>query len=292
MSPLNISTFVSSTYFSPGQKEVFLTMEDKIAMLDSEITETYTKLTSLLSNPIQTTTNIQKRAILPFVGDFFKFLIGTATEGDYQALKQYVMRVDKYISAVSKQNIVRDQIIDNLVKTQADFISTYSSERNDLVDSLLNLSNTLEAQLNTLSSTISGLTLDLGRFDKESSLFRAVITSFSERSIYLTKLKEFLVNINDLTRGILTPNIIAPTLLESALKQHEFRMSELHATAKLVINNTGFYYARPLSSFTYSRTHLYIGIEVFTTAYEATYRLYNVKVYHVPLNSSGTDRYM
>ena len=292
VSPLNVSTFISSTYFSPGQREVFLTMTDKIAMLDTEITDTYSKLTSILSNPIQSTnTDRQKRAILPFVGDFFKFLIGTATENDYQALKQYVMRVDRYISAVSKQNIIRDQIIDKVVKTQADFISTYSSERNDFMDALQNISNTLETQINTLSSAISGLSLDLGRFDRESSLFRAVITSFSERSVYLAKLKEFLSNINDLSRGILTPNMVAPKTLENALQQHELRMVDLHATARLVIKNTGFYYVRPLSSFTYSKTHLYIGIEVFTTAYEATFRLYNVRVYHVPLNSSGSDRH-
>ena len=253
--------------------------------VDINIIKTLKNIAHFLSDPIN---NRPKRAILGFLGELFKSVFGLATTRDMDSIINVIHHLDAKIGTLADVNVKTAQGLHDVAQQHQHFLDTYIKQQDIVQESLLNITQSIDSWSDDFSTTLTSIQADQDRRTTQTAILSAQMIVLTTRIAYQQGLSNVENSLRLLSTGILAPDMIQPTELALKLATLDTQLKLKNPGSEVTIIDTAYYYSQPVALYTYSKTHLYIHINVIISATDAAFNLYQVITTHVPINTENT----
>ena len=256
-----------------------------IGQLSAQINSLRTETALLLNNTIETVhrfisqATIQKsrsaRSLLPFIGQFSKTLFGTATLDDINTLA-------KHINALTRKN---NELGIALTQHGAHF-SSFINSANKRMDNLMKgiqdnemAIKYVQTQIQTVASNIQTT------FTHMNDL---LITQLEHSNHLNHELEEFKLGIIDLVKGKLSPLLLKPETLKSALHDVQKLLDKSYPGFGLAYRDIQDVYSAGNFLFARNNSNIYITIKLPLTYRPKPLVLHKLTAIPVPINETAS----
>ena len=256
-----------------------------VGQLLSQINSLRTETALLLSNTIDTIhrlvphTTIQKsrssRSLLPFLGQFSKTLFGTATMDDINTLA-------KHINVLTE----RSHELGEALAQHGDHFSSYINTANKRMDNLMKgIENNemeikyVQTQIQTVASSIQTT------FTHMNDL---LITQLKHSNHLNHELEEFKLGVIDLAEGKLSPLLIEPKTLKSAIHDIRKLLKRNYPGFDLASNNIQDVYSAGNFLFARNHSNIYVTVKLPLTYRPKPLVLHKITSVPVPINETSS----
>lgn len=221
-----------------------------------------------------------RRSLLPFLGETFSFLFGTATGNDVKIIRSHLKTVQanqKHIFHLLNHSMTiidaqQTHILKNRVKIN-EIITTVGRLSKHFRDLFLNLDKEFTAFKRVLMFTLS-----------ITPHFRNILLMLDQASDYILELR---VRLNALAVGRLSPNVIMPKKLYLLLEQIRIN---LPPSLGLPINSNSdmwLYYQFLTCSAQFTQSDVLVIISVPLVDYASVFDIYRVTPLPIPLHNAS-----
>ena len=261
-------------------------LDKLIQNIDQNILITMKNILHFLSDPIN---NRPKRAFLSFLGELFKSVFGLATTSDIHSIINVINHLDRKIGTLANINVEVASGLQGISKQHNEFLDTYIKEQDIIEQALLNITESIDTWSDDFSTTLTSLQVEQDRKATQSAIISAQTVVLLARLAYQQGLAKVENSLRLLSTGILAPDMIRPTELADKLKLLDIQLKLNNPGSEVTIIDTAYYYSQPVALYTYSRTHLYIHINVIISSTDSAFNLYQVITTDVPINTEETN---
>ena len=233
-----------------------------------------------------TNTTLNKRD-LSFLGKATGNFFGLATTTDLQELWNAIWHLHKNSVNISEGlNTFADHMlsISKLDRTRLDHLT-------QTMEKALHGINNLQRRLKEIQI------IDAVDTAYENMIQRILIEAFTDISVlqdavnnYLTYVQDRILALTSLNHHILSPALVSPAQLETALKGIEQELLHNYVPFRFGFDSLDYFYSVPSTSYLADDNFLYVEIKIPLTVMSAHYHIY--EVHSVPLTAGkGTTQY-
>lgn len=260
---------------------------DKLILnIDINIITTMKNILHFLSDPINTRS---KRAIFAFLGELFKSVFGLATTKDIDQIINTIQQLDSKLGTLADINVKTVEGLVQITKRQQDFLDTYVKQQDAVQEALLNITESIDSWSDDFSTTLTSLQAMQDRTAAQSAVISAQTVVLMTRLAYQQGLAKVENSLRLLSTGILAPDMIRPTELADKLQLLDNNLKINNPGSEVSIMNTAYYYSQPVALYTYSKTHLYIHINVIISSTDSAFNLFQIIKTDVPIDTENTN---
>ena len=256
-----------------------------IGNIDTNIINTMKNIMHFLSDPINTR---PKRAILAFLGELFKSVFGLATVRDMDSIINVINHLDAKIGTLADTNVETARGLHKVNQRHQEFLDVYIKEQDAIQEALLNITYSIDSWSDDFTTTLSSLHVEHDRKAAQTAVISAQTVVLLTRLAYQQGLAKIENSLRLLSTGILAPDMIRPTDLADKLNALNTQLKINNPGSEVTIIDTAYYYSQPVALYTYSRTHLYIHINIIISATDSAFNLYQIISTDVPINTENT----
>lgn len=273
---------------SPNAKllQQALDLDKLITNIDINIRITMDNIRHFLSDPIN---NRSKRAILAFLGELFKSIFGLATTKDIDAIMNTILDLDRKIGTLADVNVRMAQGLHDVTQQHQAFLDTYVNQEDVVQQALLNITDSIDLWSDDFSTTLTSMQDEQDRHAAQSAIISAQTVVLLTRLAYQQGLAKVENSLRLLSTGILAPDMIRPTELALKLDLLNTHLKITNPGSEVTIINTAYYYSQPVALYTYSKTHLYIHLNIIISSTESAFNLFQIITIDVPINTENTN---
>ena len=239
----------------------------------------------LLANPMNQAAERVERALLPFIGAFLKFTVGTATSDTTKELKDKIKHVESYLNGHSQGNMNRDEILVELSHAFLSHVSAFKLQNHRLAVGLTNFSLSVEKYINETASDILLIETTMLKAEAEAEFLADTENAIKMFLNYKVQLAAFLASVRQLHLGYITPDLIPPTLLKQAVDQHINKLRDQNPALVFLMNDVTPFYQTKVASYDYSDSYIYVHLDVPTSLNPAVFTLYQLIIFEIPIHS-------
>ena len=254
--------------------------------IDINIAITMRNILHFLRDPIN---NRPKRAIFAFLGELFKSVFGLATTKDINAILNTIQQLDAKIGTLADVNVRTAQGLHDVTQQHQAFIDTYIKEQNAVDEALLNITESVDLWSSDFSTTITTLQADQDTQASQAAIISAQTVVLLARLAYHQGLAKIETSLRLLSTGTLAPDMIRPTELAAKLLQLDTQLKTTSAGSEVTVMDTAYYYSQPVALYTYSRTHLYIHLNIIISSTDSAFNLFQIITTDVPIDTEDTN---
>ena len=263
-----------------------LDLDRLVDSLQEHIVMTMKNIIHFLSDPIN---NRPKRAILAFLGELFKTIFGLATTKDIDAILNTIRELDGRLGMLADSNVDMAQGLNDLSRQQKDFIDTYLAGQDAIEHALLNITDGIDSWTDDFSTTLTTIQDREEVRAAQSALISAQTIVVMTRVAYHQGLAKVENSLRLLSTGTLAPDMIRPTELAEKLRQFNTQLKVSNPGSEVTVMDTAYYYSQPVALYTYSKTHLYVHINVIISSTDSAFNLFQIIKTDVPINTEDTN---
>ena len=261
-------------------------LDTLIHNIDANILITMKNILHFLSDPIN---NRPKRAIFAFLGELFKTVFGLATTKDIDSILNIIQQLDSRIGTLADVNVKTAQGLHDVTQQQQAFIDTYIKDQDAIDEALLNITSSIDSWSDDFSTTLTSLQDEQDRHAAQSAIISAQTVVLLTRLAYHQGLAKIENSLRLLSTGTLAPDMIRPTELADKLQQLDVQLKVTNAGSEVTVMDTAYYYSQPVALYTYSRTHLYIHLNIIISSTDSAFNLFQIITTDVPINTEDTN---
>ena len=254
--------------------------------MDANIIMTMKNIKHFLQDPINSR---PKRAILSFLGELFKTIFGSATTKDIDAIMNIIAQLEARIGVLADVNVKTAQGLHDAAQQHQAFIDVYVKEQDAVDEALLNITQTVDLWSDDFSTTLTSLQVEQDGHAAQSAILSAQTVVLLARLAYHQGLAKVETSLRLLSTGTLAPDMIRPTELAEKLKQLDIQLKDSNAGAEVTVMDTAYYYSQPVALYTYSRTHLYIHLNIIISSTDSAFNIFQILTTDVPINTEDTN---
>ena len=215
----------------------------------------------------------RKRGLFDFIGQISKSLFGTATSDDIATLQRHMQTLNNNNVKIAKAMAVQE-------KHLSSFISAVDERFNNIMDAVQKNHQDTVALNDLLFSSMDAM-------EHEFVLLEQLILKPTNASSQLDiALEHIKLSIHELVKGKLSPFLINPHALKSALNQIQTIIDKKFPQFNIIHKDPLYYFT--FGDFLYTRVHstLYLTLKVPISPFKQPLLLYHVYSFPVPVNSS------
>ena len=261
-------------------------LDTLIHNIDINIAITMRNILHFLQDPIN---NRPKRAIFAFLGELFKTVFGLATTKDINDILHVIQQLDSKIGTLADVNVRTAQGLHDVTQQHQAFLDTYIKEQNAVDEALLNITQSVDAWSDDFSTTLTTLQADQDSHASQAAIISAQTVILLARLAYHQGLAKIETSLRLLSTGTLAPDMIRPTELADKLLQLDTQLKTTSAGSEVTVMDTAYYYSQPVALYTYSRTHLYIHLNIIISSTDSAFNLFQIITTDVPINTEDTN---
>ena len=254
--------------------------------IDVNIAITMRNILHFLQDPIN---NRPKRAIFAFLGELFKSVFGLATTKDINAILNTIQQLDSRIGTLADVNVKTAQVLHDVTQQHQAFMDTYIKEQNAVDEALLNITESVDLWSDDFSTTLTTLQADQDSHASQAAIISAQTVVLLARLAYHQGLAKIETSLRLLSTGTLAPDMIRPTELAAKLLQLDTQLKTTSAGSEVTVMDTAYYYSQPVALYTYSRTHLYIHLNIIISSTDSAFNLFQIITTDVPIDTEDTN---
>ena len=277
---------------------LYTKLQDLYAVLNEEVSHLKETMGHLLANPVDSQQAIRtpRYSLFKPLGQLSRFLFGTATVDDISKLNRNIHQLgglitDKFTAFAKFRNISAHFVNATNAKINI-FEKAITANTQSLKQLQTGLAGWRRWALNFKSTT----TTQIRQTGLLSRYLSYMIGKAANNILFLQEWRaiqqDFLNGLEQLRNGKLSHLLISPGTIKRALQDIKDLLATNNLPYSVVYSDVGFYYDSLITSYSYTRTHVYIHISVPVANIPAQYALYDISVMPVPLqtngNSSGT----
>ena len=260
-------------------------LDQLIINIDANIIITLQNIRHFLSDPIN---NRPKRAILAFLGELFKSVFGLATTRDMDSIINVIMHLDAKIGTLSELNVKTATGMNEITNQYQQFLDTYIKDQDAVQEALFNITHSIDNWSDDFSTTLTTLQSQQDRMAAQSAIISAQTVVLLTRLAFQQGLNKVEGSLRLLSTGTLAPDMIRPTELATKLSQLNTQLKINNPGSEVTIIDTAYYYSQPVALYTYSKTHLYIHINVIISSTDSAFNLFQIVTTDVPIDTENT----
>ena len=266
--------------------------------LIKDINEAVEAIDHMLRSPIEldnlNSTRRAREPMLGFVGKLSRGLFGTATTGDVALLaakmNQAISKINKHTEATDDQfNILQSALNHSsaaITNLQKGLMLNFN-----MVTELAEWQNETTAILKNQSIVIHGLATQMRDYQYfiEEVVVRKLIMFDKLQQVALLA-ENYLNAISQLNRGYLSPHLVPPKDLKQDLKRVQRALNQDFNGHRVVHTDLTYYYnGHHLASYTYTKQHIIIHVQVPFALESSMFDIYSVHSFPVPLTPGQAE---
>ena len=256
---------------------------------DFQIIQAVNTVKLFLSEPIEHGHHRTKRgAPFAFLGEVFKGIMGLVTQQDLELIVKSIINIDAVLQAIRSTGVSMAELL-GLLTTKVDNNYKLILEKENNMEMTLNkITSNMDTFTTNFTNTLAFTQTRSNIQDLKLTLLADATTTLQYKLHYLHTINNIITSLRQLSRGILTPDVLPPMELKGHLEQLDKKLRIEAPGSRVVIKDTEYYYTQRLSHFLYSQNHLYIHINIIVAATESLFDLYQAKIIPVPINTNTT----
>ena len=277
-------------YIDLGFRAKFLEQAEEIdraiLTLHRHIKFTTTNINYLLSNPIEK--NRHKRALMGFLGKPIGALFGWADADRVEAIYQKVCELNDFLVKSKNVQTKTTDLITRVIDKQTTLFSMINQQKNII-------STTIDKLESDLLNKTKHLMININENFNKAQAEREALFMYTQRSHYLAELNiiysEMIQTesaIRLLSSGYLSVDVLPPKVLKQNIDRISTELQLSSRGSKLEKIDLEFYYRERSVLFFYSKSHIFLNINLVASNTKSTFDIYQIQSIPVPLNTSFT----
>ena len=256
--------------------------------LGTRMRKLFHTVTKMLQNPISETAARKKRAGAPlaFIGDLASGFFGLATQDSVGKIVNHIKHLDTYLNKKDLDASKLNDLISKLAQQQANSALTIRAQQGLFTGMFKNVSSVLQNWSKNVSSSVRDVNTLVDTNLRATQAFLAALAEVSSYLQYTHYYSQFLTSLQTLNTQRLPPHLIPPTDLQRSVTAVKNQATKTLARGTLLTDNLNHLYNHPISAFLYSRTHLYIHVQVPIYLPTSVLSLFNVRILPVPFHTN------
>ena len=235
-----------------------------------------------------------KRAIFSFVGQLAQSLFGVSTDKSVKELADVIKIVQEDVTNQGETIDHTLELLHSMLNASAASIADIQEgvELNfDMISSMAKYQNATKAVIvrNAKSIEVLGQQVnDLAKFIDH--VLNRKLSLFDRLQQYAILSENFLHGITALNRGLLSPHLVPPPILKSALDKVDKSITRKYPLHRMVHNDLAQYYlGNHVVQFAHLDNHIIIHVNVPFALEASIFDLYGVSSFEVPLKPHETN---
>ena len=213
---------------------------------------------------------VKTRALLPFLGDLAKSIMGVATSEDVKHLQETVLQVAKTVN--TELNVFKKSTLD---------MSSFVSKTNTQIETLIK--NVKEVSMENLILIANASESWDARLEYLNNLTLHTADWIFHANLLMNQYEAFFMGIQALTAGHLTPNVIDESTLKAGLTHVLFEIQKISQTLTLAHAVPNFFYKHGTFIYKAVENTLYITLQVPITTVRENFDLFEIKTFSLPI---------
>ena len=200
-----------------------------------------------------------------------------------------ILHLDNKIGTLADVNVKTAEGLHDVSQQHQEFLDTYIKQQDIIEETLLNITDSIDSWSDDFTTTLTSLQVQHDRKAAQSAIISAQTVVLLTRLAYQQGLAKVENSLRLLSTGILAPDMIQPTELAQKLHLLDTQLKINNPGSEVTIIDTAYYYSQPVALYTYSKTHLYIHINVIISSTDSAFNLYQIITMDVPIDTESTN---